>query len=83
MPDGASAFARPGSVAPHHHGDQMRRLDRSMPCSTAWRSVGVGALKAADWKRLGLQVARSAAPLQPREIELLADFLFAGRREVR
>ena len=54
-----------------------------MPCSTAWRSVGVGALKAADWKRLGLQVARSAAPLQPREIELLADFLFAGRREVR
>jgi hypothetical protein len=34
-------------------------------------------MKQADLKRLGLQLPDPPATLQPREIEMLADFLFA------
>ncbi len=79
MPDGANLrttrLGRAGIIMAITCG----RPGRSMPAfdRLAYSDGRCNDLKAADLKRLGLELPDPAATLQPREIGLLADFLFA------
>jgi hypothetical protein len=78
MPDGANLrttrLGRAGIIAAIKCG----RPGRSMPAfdRLAYSDGRCNDLKQADLKRLGLQLPDPPATLQPREIEMLADFLF-------
>ena len=79
MPDGANLrttrLGRAGIIMAITCG----RPGRSMPAfdRLAYSDGRCNDLKVDDLKRLGLELPDPAATLQPREIELLADFLFA------
>ena len=79
MPDGANlrttVLDREGVIRAIKCG----RPGRSMPAfdRLAYTDGRCADIKLADLKRLGLQLPDPAATLQPREIELLTDFLFA------
>src|SRR5688572_31906488 len=79
MPDGANlrttGLNRDGIVRAIKCG----RPGKSMPAfdRLAYTDGRCADLKLADLERLGLQLPDPAATLQPREIELLTDFLFA------
>jgi hypothetical protein len=79
MPDGANLRAtrldRDGVLRAIKCG----RPGKSMPAfdRLAYSDGRCADLKTADLQRLGLQLPDPAATLQPREIELLGDFLFA------
>jgi mono/diheme cytochrome c family protein len=79
MPDGANLRAtgleRDGVIRAIRCG----RPGKSMPAfdRLAYTDGRCADVKLADLKRLGLQLPDPAATLQPREIEMLADFLFA------
>lgn len=78
MPDGANLrttrLARPAIIAAIKCG----RPGRAMPAfdRLAYSDGRCNDLKQADLKRLGLDLPDPPATLQPREIEMLADFLF-------
>jgi mono/diheme cytochrome c family protein len=78
MPDGANLrttrLARPAIIAAIKCG----RPGRGMPAfdRLAYSDGRCNDLKQADLKRLGMQLPDAAATLQPREIEMVADFLF-------
>lgn len=79
MPDGANLrttrLDRSGIILAIKCG----RPGRSMPAfdRLAYSDGRCNDMKVADLKRLGLELPDPAATLQPSEIELLADFLFA------
>jgi mono/diheme cytochrome c family protein len=79
MPDGANLrttrLARPAIIAAIKCG---RPGGRGMPAfdRLAYSDGRCNDLKQADLKRLGLQLPDPPATLQPREIEMVADFLF-------
>ena len=79
MPDGANLRAtgldREGVIRAIKCG----RPGKSMPAfdRLAYTDGRCADIKMADLKRLGLQLPDPAATLQPREIDMLTDFLFA------
>jgi mono/diheme cytochrome c family protein len=78
MPDGANLrttrLGRPGIIAAIKCG----RPGRGMPAfdRLAYSDGRCNDLKQADLQRLGMQLPDPPATLQPREIEMVADFLF-------
>jgi mono/diheme cytochrome c family protein len=78
MPDGANLrttrLGRPGIIAAIKCG----RPGRGMPAfdRLAYSDGRCNDLKEADLKRLGTELPDPPATLQPREIEMVADFLF-------
>ena len=79
MPDGANLRTTRLGRAAIIVAIKCGRPGRSMPAfdRLAYRDGRGNDMKVADLKRLGLELPDPAATLQPREIELLADFLFA------
>ena len=79
MPDGANLRATRLSRAAVITAIKCGRPGKAMPAfdRLAYSDGRCYDMKAADLKRLDLQMPDPPATLQPREIELLADFLFA------
>ena len=79
MPDGANLRASRLTRAAAILAIKCGRPGRSMPAfdRLAYSDGRCYEMKAADLQRPGMQLPDPAATLQPREIEMLADFLFA------
>ena len=79
MPDGANLRATRLDRDAVVRAIKCGRPGKSMPAfdRLAYTDGRCADLKMADLKRLGLQLPDPAATLQPREIEVLTDFLFA------
>jgi hypothetical protein len=79
MPDGANLRASRLNRAAAILAIKCGRPGRSMPAfdRLAYSDGRCYEMKQADLNRLGMQLPDPAATLQPREIEVLADFLFA------
>ena len=79
MPDGANLRTMRLSRAAVITAIKCGRPGRSMPAfdRLAYSDGRCNNLKTADLQRLGLDLPDPAATLQPREIEQVADFLFA------
>ena len=79
MPDGANLRASRLNRAAAILAIKCGRPGRNMPAfdRLAYSDGRCSGMKLADLNRAGLQLPDPAATLQPREIEMLADFLFA------
>lgn len=79
MPDGANLRATRLNRDAIIHAVKCGRPGKQMPAfdRLAYSDGRCNDIKAADLKRLNLELPDPAATLQPREIELLTDFLFA------